>query len=39
MGDGHPGAGSGIIRCRSKKEMLAKKEAILKEIFSLWHHM
>jgi oligoribonuclease NrnB/cAMP/cGMP phosphodiesterase (DHH superfamily) len=39
MGDGHPGAGSGIIRCRSKKEMLAKKETILKEIFRSWQQM
>jgi hypothetical protein len=38
MGDGHPGAGSGIIRCRSKKEMLARKASILKEIFHHWQN-
>jgi len=39
IGDGHPGAGSGIVRCRSKREMLSKKESILRAIFSTWQQM
>jgi len=36
IGDGHPGAAAGTLRCRSKQEMLKKKKEILNEIFSLW---
>ncbi len=36
MGDGHPGAAAGTIRCKSKQEMLRKKKEILSQIFSLW---
>jgi oligoribonuclease NrnB/cAMP/cGMP phosphodiesterase (DHH superfamily) len=36
MGDGHPGAAAGTIRCRSKQEMLKKKQELLNQIFKLW---
>jgi oligoribonuclease NrnB/cAMP/cGMP phosphodiesterase (DHH superfamily) len=36
IGDGHPGAAAGTLRCRSKQEMLKKKTQVLNEIFSLW---
>jgi len=36
IGDGHPGAAAGTIRCRSKQEMLRKKKEILNQIFELW---
>ena len=36
IGDGHPGAAAGTIRCRSKQEMLKKKKEILNQIFELW---
>ena len=36
LGDGHPGAAAGTVRCSSKKEMLKKKEEILKQILKLW---
>lgn len=36
IGDGHPGAASGQVRCRSKQEMLKKKKEILSQIFRLW---
>ena len=36
IGDGHPGAAAGQIRCRSKQEMLKKKKEILNQIFKLW---
>lgn len=36
IGDGHPGAAAGQIRCRSKQEMLKKKREILNQIFKLW---
>lgn len=36
IGDGHPGAAAGQIRCRSKQEMLKKKKEILNQIFRLW---
>jgi len=36
IGDGHPGAASGIVRCSSKQEMLKKKKEILNQIFKLW---
>jgi len=36
IGDGHPGAAAGQLRCRSKQEMLKKKKEILNQIFRLW---
>ena len=36
MGDGHPGAAAGTIRCKSKQEMLRKKTEILNQVFKLW---
>jgi len=36
LGDGHPGAASGQIRCQSKQEMLKKKREVLQQIFKLW---
>jgi len=36
IGDGHPGAASGQVRCRSKQEMLKKKKEVLNQIFRLW---
>lgn len=36
IGDGHPGAAAGTIRCRSKQEMLKKKKEILDQILRLW---
>jgi oligoribonuclease NrnB/cAMP/cGMP phosphodiesterase (DHH superfamily) len=36
IGDGHPGAASGTVRCGSKQEMLKKKKEILDQIFKLW---
>ena len=36
MGDGHPGAAAGNIRCRSKQEMLKKRKEILGQIYKLW---
>ena len=36
MGDGHPGAAAGTIRCKSKPEMLKRKKEILSQIFGLW---
>ncbi|MFB3884732.1 MAG: hypothetical protein ACE144_05860 [Thermodesulfobacteriota bacterium] len=36
IGDGHPGAAAGTIRCRSKQEMLKRKKEILHQIFRLW---
>jgi oligoribonuclease NrnB/cAMP/cGMP phosphodiesterase (DHH superfamily) len=36
MGDGHPGAAAGTIRCKSKQEMLKKKQEFLNQIFGLW---
>ncbi len=36
IGDGHPGAAAGTVRCRSKQEMLKKKKEILAQIFRLW---
>ncbi len=36
IGDGHPGAAAGTVRCRSKQEMLKKKKEILTQIFRLW---
>jgi hypothetical protein len=36
IGDGHPGAAAGTVRCRSKQEMLKTKKDILDQIFKLW---
>ena len=36
IGDGHPGAASGTVRCQSKQEMLKKKKEYLDQIFRLW---
>jgi oligoribonuclease NrnB/cAMP/cGMP phosphodiesterase (DHH superfamily) len=36
IGDGHPGAASGTVRCKSKQEMLKKKKELLEQIFRIW---
>jgi hypothetical protein len=36
IGDGHPGAAAGTVRCKSKQEMLKKKKEILSRIYELW---
>jgi len=36
IGDGHPGAAAGTVRCQSKQEMLRKKKEYLDQIFRLW---
>ena len=36
IGDGHPGAAAGTLRCKSKQEMLKKKKELLEQIFRLW---
>jgi len=36
IGDGHPGAAAGTVRCRSKQEMLRKKKELVEQIFRLW---
>jgi oligoribonuclease NrnB/cAMP/cGMP phosphodiesterase (DHH superfamily) len=36
IGDGHPGAAAGTIRCKTKQEMLKKKKELLTQIFKLW---
>ncbi len=36
IGDGHPGAAAGTVRCGSKQEMLKKKKELLGQIFNLW---
>jgi oligoribonuclease NrnB/cAMP/cGMP phosphodiesterase (DHH superfamily) len=36
IGDGHPGAAAGTVRCRSKQEMLKKKQEFLGQIFRIW---
>jgi len=36
MGDGHPGAGAGVVNCASKDDMLRKKEDILKQVYQIW---
>jgi oligoribonuclease NrnB/cAMP/cGMP phosphodiesterase (DHH superfamily) len=37
IGDGHPGAAGGTVRCQSKQEMLKKKKEVLGQIFKLWY--
>jgi oligoribonuclease NrnB/cAMP/cGMP phosphodiesterase (DHH superfamily) len=36
IGDGHPGAAAGMVRCKSKQEMLKKKKELVEQIFRLW---
>jgi oligoribonuclease NrnB/cAMP/cGMP phosphodiesterase (DHH superfamily) len=36
IGDGHPGAAAGTVRCKSKQEMLKKKKELVEQIFGLW---
>jgi len=36
IGDGHPGAAAGTIRCKSKQEMLKKKKEVLSQIIKIW---
>ena len=36
IGDGHPGAAAGTVRCSSKQEMLKKKKELLDQIFRIW---
>jgi hypothetical protein len=36
IGDGHPGAAAGTIRCKSKQEMLKMKKEVLTQIFKIW---
>jgi len=36
IGDGHPGAAAGTLRCASKQEMLRKKKDLLNQIYRLW---
>ena len=36
IGDGHPGAAGGTIRCKTKQEMLKKKKELLNQILKLW---
>jgi len=36
IGDGHPGAAAGSVRCKSKPEMLKRKKELLQQIFRLW---
>jgi len=39
IGDGHPGAAAGIVRCGSKKERQKRKDDIVDEIRKLWKEM
>ncbi|MBW2149415.1 MAG: hypothetical protein JRI22_20655 [Deltaproteobacteria bacterium] len=36
LGDGHSGAAAGTLHCRSKAEMLKKKEEMLNKILGMW---
>ena len=36
IGDGHPGAAAGMVHCKSKQEMLKKKQELIGQIFKLW---
>jgi len=36
IGDGHPGAAAGQVRCKSKQEMLKKKKEVMNQIYKLW---
>ena len=39
IGDGHPGAAAGTIRCSSKGEMLREKERLLERVWAMWKEM
>ncbi len=39
MGDGHPGAGGGMLSCGSKDEMIKIKAATLSSIIRMWQEM
>jgi oligoribonuclease NrnB/cAMP/cGMP phosphodiesterase (DHH superfamily) len=36
IGDGHPGAAAGTVRCKSKQEMLKSKKELVTQILKLW---
>ena len=36
IGDGHPGAAAGTVRCKSKQEMLKRKKELVTQILKLW---
>lgn len=36
IGDGHKGAGAGVVRWSSKNDMLKEKEEILKRMYAIW---
>ena len=36
IGDGHSGAGAGTVDCKSKDEMLRKKQEIISRIYKIW---
>jgi oligoribonuclease NrnB/cAMP/cGMP phosphodiesterase (DHH superfamily) len=36
IGDGHPGAAAGTVRCKSKQEMMKKKKDLVDQIFRIW---
>jgi oligoribonuclease NrnB/cAMP/cGMP phosphodiesterase (DHH superfamily) len=36
IGDGHPGAAAGTVRCKSKQEMLKEKKEVVAHIFQMW---
>ena len=36
IGDGHPGAAAGTLACKSKQEMLRRKQELSNQIFKLW---
>jgi len=39
IGDGHPGAAAGMLRCGSKDEMLGEKQRLLDSIWTMWKEM
>ena len=39
IGDGHPGAGAGRMECRTKDEMIKKKEETIGRIIRMWKGM
>ena len=38
IGDGHRGAGAGVVFCDGKAEMERKKTKVLKQIYSIWRN-
>ena len=38
IGDGHSGAGAGVLHCQSKDEMLRRKGEVLKKIYQIWRN-